>query len=143
MVYLKLRYGDKAFVLSLDALIAIIVIFIATVDLISTVQRMETMPNLYLSKKGSDIAALIDNNGKINALDRTAIINEVSNLSSYENIEMNITSYNPDLTGKSNINFSIGGQPNSFVSSGKRFFVVSNNVSITKFGVIKYKIWRK
>lgn len=143
MAYSKLLYGDKGFIFSLDALISIILVFTIVSALLITLQQKETLPNIYLSKKGSDIITLIDNNNKIDGLDRTAIMNEVSNLLNNENIEVNITSYNTDLSGKSTIDFNIGGKPDNFVSSGKRFFVVSDSADVNKFGVITYKIWQK
>lgn len=141
--YLKLHYGVRGFFLSLDALIAVVVLLTVISPLFANIHDRENLQNLYTSKRGSDIAALIDNSKKIDTLDRTEIMNEVAGLLSSENIEINITTYRTDLTGKSNIDFNIGGKPKNFVSSGKRFFVVSNTTGVTNFGVIRYKLWQK
>lgn len=143
MPYLKLRYGNKGFVLTLDAVIAVMIIFGVIDGLISSINNKETSYNLYISKKGSDMAALLDNSNKLDTLNITQISNDVANFSILENFEMNITTYNTDLSGKSTISFNLGGTPKNFVSYGKRFFVIRNNTQITKFGVLRYRVWQK
>ncbi|MBN2368818.1 hypothetical protein JXC34_07380 [Candidatus Woesearchaeota archaeon] len=106
-------------------------------------QDKEAYEDIYLSKKGSDIVVLMDYNGKLDTMNITAIRDELLNLSIAEDVEINITTYNTDLTGKSIIRISTGGIPSDFVSTGKRFFLVENNSKIIKFGVIQHRIWQK
>jgi len=144
MLCFKSHYGNRGFVLSLDAVIAVILVFVLMTTLAISLQNKENLQNIYLSKRGSDIAALIDSNSRIDSLNITLIKNEVVNLTDFEDIEMNITTYNPDLSGKSSISFSTASPKNSsFVSTGKRFFVIMNNTRAAKFGVINYRIWKK
>ncbi|MFH1249233.1 MAG: hypothetical protein V1660_03705 [archaeon] len=143
MEYCKLRYGNKGFVLSLDALVSIILVFVVIAVLSSTMQNKESLNQIYLAKTGSDIAALVDNNNLINSLNSTLLRQEISNITQMENVEINITTFNTDLSGRSSLNFTTSPYPEGFVSSGKRFFVIKNNNQISKFGVINYRIWKK
>ena len=139
-------YGDKkqrkGFVLSLDALVASLILSIAIFSLFYHSQGDSSYINkVYLLKDGEDSIALIEKSGKIDNLDSQEIISELASISPTSDFWINTTSINKDLSGKSSSAF--GGNPKNLAVSGKRFFVISNSTDISKFGVIRYTVWKK
>lgn len=142
----NLKYGNKrALILTLDAFLALIVVLIALGAASSYIARSENvMPNIQVARIGSDIAKLLENTNSFDTLDAAAIKTNMNTIipQTY-GMRLNVSWEDSSLeeTGS----FEIGDElPNKkFISTGKRFFVVIANNSLTHYGLVKYWIWLK
>lgn len=143
---LSLRYGNKrAFILTLDALLAMIIVLIAIGVAHSYIVRSENvMPNIQTTRIGSDIVRLLESTNSFDTLDVVVIKTDMNSIipPSY-GMRLNISWANASL--KQTGSFEIGDElpDKKFVSTGKRFFVIISKGSLTHYGVAKYWIWLK
>jgi len=139
-------YGNKkAFILTLDAFLALVVVLIALGAASSYIARSENvMPNIQTARIGSDIVKLLENTNSFDTLDATAIKNDIDNIipPNY-GMRLNISWADSSLEKKGS--FEIGDKlpDKKFISTGERFFVVIANSSLTHYGLAKYWIWLK
>ncbi len=142
----NLRYGNKhAFILTLDALLALVIVLIVLGAANSYIARSENvMPNIQTARIGSDIVRLLENTNSLDTLDVTTIENDMEGLlpPSYGiRLSINWADANLEQTGS----FEVGDElpDKKFISTGKRFFVVVSEGSLTHYGVATYWIWLK
>lgn len=132
----------KGFVLSMDALFATIIVIAAVVFATSFFsQQHEKVYYLYNVKEVNDAVYALDNVNMLETLDQSAINQEMSKLLQSYEFNFNMTSCDTDLTNKSSTVF--GSTPKGFTTTGKHFFILKDNTTITGFGVIKYQAWKK
>jgi len=166
-----LHYGNKGFVFSLDALIAIIVVIILLTTAYYYIAKSEEnkLSNLQMAKIGSDILAVLDYKDMLKPSDLyqlQEIEDKVAELlpANYEiRIEIdhgcvcddNMSNCNDfESTTQCKDNFLIGtlDLPNDrFIATGYRFFVRQSSVTfetvtyddVFHYGRAKYWIWSK
>jgi len=132
----------KGFVLSMDALFATIIVIAAVVFATSFFsQQHEKVYYLYNIKEVNDAVYALDNVNLLETLDQSAISQNMSKLLESYEFKFNITKCNTDLTNKSSSVFGL--TPKGFTTTGKHFFIIKNNTTITGFGEIKYQAWKK
>ena len=124
---------------------ALIVVLIVLGVASSYIARSENvMPNIQTARIGSDIAKLLENTNSLKTLNATRVKNDIDIIipQTY-GMRLNVSWEDSSLeeTGS----FEIGDElPNKkFISTGKRFFVVITNNSLTHYGLVKYWIWLK
>lgn len=143
----NLRYGNKrAFILTLDALLALIIVLIVLGAANSYIARSENvMPNIQTARIGSDIVKLLENTNSFGSLNATAIKNNMNSIipPSY-GMRLNVSWAYAD-TPKSVNSFEVGENlpDKKSISTGKRFFVVISGGSLTHYGVVNYWVWLK
>jgi len=139
-------YGNKkAFILTLDAFLALVVVLIALGAASSYIARSENvMPNIQTARIGSDIVKLLENTNSFDTLNATAIKNDMDNIipPSYE-MRLNISWADSSLEETGSFEIGNGLPDKKFISTGERFFVVIANNSLTYYGIAKYWIWLK
>ena len=133
----------RGFVFTLDSLIAMIILFVIIGISSSYVSRGESeLYKLQLSRTGSDLLTLLENKEAFDSMNSASIGNEISNiLPQNYHININLTCANETLTDYTTI---IAGEEipeKSFVASGRRFFVITNNDS-ADFCMTQYQIWQ-
>lgn len=143
---LSLIYGNKrAFILTLDALLAVIIVLIAIGVANSYIARSENvMPNIQTTRIGSDIIRLLENTNSFGTLDAAAIkidMNSILPPTYGMRLSISWADANLEQTGS----FEIGDElpDKKSVSTGKRFFVITNESSLAHYGLAKYWIWLK
>ncbi len=138
------RKDKKGFVLSLDALFAVLIVVTALIFATSYVpQQKEKIFYLYNEKAANDAFAVLDYNNILQTKNPAIITQEMNKLLSSSEFKLNMTTCDVDLSGKSSMTFGSTPQNSSFVMSGKRFFTIKNNGIVTGFGAVSYNVWQK
>ena len=135
----NLKGLKKGFVLSLDSAIASFVVILVLAAAYQHMSKAEEqkMGNIQMTRTGSDIVAVLQENGTLATLDATLLEAELSSLLPAQN-RMVIR-----LTTSSGTELYVGGAipDDRFVGTGKRYFLVSRSGSPV-FGRAEYFIWR-
>ena len=136
--FCSLSFGNRGFVLTLDAaLAAIVVIMLLSVAVFYVGKAEDKLSNLQTVRTGSDILTVLDNNGALASLDHDIILEELNAIiPPYYNmrIVMNGT-FSPEGIIVETASEIAG---DNFIGSGKRFVVVNNG-----FATAEYYIWSK
>ncbi len=136
---LSLLFGNKAFVFSLDVMIAITVV--ASILLLSmfyiTKAGDESVSKLQTVRVGYDMLALLDNNGALDTLsvDSIAIeLNRALPINYHMRIQANCKEQDPIIVE------TTGSFPKDrFIGAGKRVFVTNTS----KYCIADFSIWLK
>ena len=145
----KLRFGNKAMVLSLDAFFAVLIfiIILTASSLYLITAEQNKLTKLQLVRIGSDITTILEYQGLFNEFgnlnDAETKLNSLLS-TEFQNYDTNIEVYWQEWDNKDNNVTVIIGNPNlqttkKFVGTGKRYFI-SNADSNVYFGTIKYQI---
>ena len=140
----NLRSGNrKGFILSLDAAIAVMIvfIFIAVSTFYIAKANEETLSRVQVVRAGSDIMNVLDRENVFETKDPVAISREIGSIlpSMYE-MRLRINGTFPEKTiTVETTNQTPQGQ---FVVSGERVIVLSNN-SASNYAVANYWMWLK
>lgn len=131
-------YGDKklkkkAFVFTLDAAMAVIVVVTLLLVAHYYVNRTntESLSKIGMVRTGSDILTVLDNDGTLSTLDENSIATEMNNLLPV-NYNMRIMLYCTNQT----LGISTSLPSRKFVASGKRIIVADDD-----FCTARYWIW--
>ena len=134
----------RGFVLTLDALIATIIVIMALS--FSTAYFFETQEKIYYiysAKATNDALAVLDYSETLQTLNQAQIMQEMGKLLPSSQAKFNIITVNTDLENRTNTIFEPYSEKN-FVVSSKRFFVLKNsNDSVNGFGVVRCLTWKK
>lgn len=133
-----LNFGNKGFVLTLDAALAVIVVTMLLFVAVFYVGKAEDkLSNLQIVRTGSDILTVLDNNGALASLDEDIILDDLNALlPPYYNMRI---IFNGTFSQDSIIIETASEiADDKFVGSGKRFLVVNNG-----FATAEYWIWSK
>lgn len=136
--------NKKGFAFTTDALAAAFLLsLLFAFILLHDSPADEFTPKLHLSRAGSDLVRLLENNGGLDQLNSGAITSSAANISTDLDLRLNITYSDTKLQQKSSL--ISGGSPGNedFAAAGKRFFVTKNSTDITNFAVARYWVWRK
>ena len=131
----------------MDAIMAIIVVFLVIVATRAQMQgaNLNYWNSLYAQELGSDIIAVLDEQGVLATLDPATIRGNITALlpQSYE-MWAEIESYSYGDGFNLNKTISVGSEPASddSVVSGKRIFV-SGEDYVDRYNLIRFKIWPK
>ncbi len=130
--------GTKGFIFSLDAAIALFIVFMVLIASLYYVTRKEdSLSNLQLVKTGYDIITILDNDGSLKTVDSATIeqnLNDLLPVNYHYRLEINTTKSKYILLETSN-----EIPEDQFIGVGKRFFVANTN----EFGIAKFWIWVK
>ncbi len=134
------RLARKAFVFSLDMLIAVFVVILLLTAAHTKVMTSESdrMSPAQLTASGADITAILEERGVLQTLDHRVIASEMNdllppnqNMSMVIEVDKGPTVYVGQKTDK-----------NVFLGSGKRFFTI-NDASSMKYAYARYSIWAR
>ncbi|MBI4448045.1 hypothetical protein HY643_03625 [Candidatus Woesearchaeota archaeon] len=134
-------FGNKGFVLSMDAAVAISIVIVVLVISSFYLSRSEdSLPKVQMMKTGSDIIAVLDNEGFLQSSNATDIKGEINDLlpPAYNmRVSINGTFLSQALI------IETGTEPvgATFIGGGKRFFVITS--PSPGYGIIKFWIWLK
>lgn len=145
MQQLTLLSGNKAFVLTLDAFMAV---FLAVLVFAASAVYMSRSDNNFLDlqteKMGSDIITLLDNSGTLDSLSQSQIQDYTNSIVPDKyGIRINMTWTDLDLVSENNFEFGDSIPEEKFVATGKKFFAVTNSTEVKSYGLIKYYLWIK
>ena len=135
----KLRYGNKAIIFTLDAMIALAIVLVMLIASNVYISRsINELNNLETLRGGYDIVSMLNYYNKLQNLNADEINNELDTLLSEK--------YDMILQVKTNNqNISIGGEkiPNDrFVGSGKIYSVRTSETNST-YITTRFWIWLK
>lgn len=135
----KLRYGNKAIIFTLDAMIALAIVLVMLIASNVYISRsINELNNLETLRGGYDIVSMLNYYNKLQNLNADEINNELDTLLS-EKYDMIIQ------VKTNNQNISIGGEkiPNDrFVGSGKIYSVRTSETNST-YITTRFWIWLK
>jgi len=135
----KLRYGNKAIIFTLDAMIALAIVLVMLIASNVYISRsINELNNLETLRGGYDIVSMLNYYNKLQNLNADEINNELDTLLS-EKYDMIIQ------VKTNNQNISIGGEkiPNDrFVGSGKIYSVRTGETNST-YITTRFWIWLK
>ena len=136
---LNLRFGNKAFVFSLDAAIAItVVVFILAVSTFYiTKSGGESVSKLQTIRIGSDVLAVLDNDGTLGTLSLETIrieLNRILPINYHMRIRANCRNQGPIIAETTDI-----FPKDRFIGAGKRVFVSNTG----KHCIADFSIWLK
>lgn len=152
---LNLRYGNKGFIFSLDALLAVLltIVILTIANYMILKGGEERLSEFQLIKSQGDLISVLDLSGDLDSLDPRIINNSIrEQLPERYGFRVNITFQRLDrFTGEFQMgpvmSFETGDtiEEGKFISTGKRFFLsrigIGNNLNA--FGVARYWIWLK
>jgi len=127
-----LGYGNKGFIFTLDAAIAVfLVIIISLAANYYAAKGTEPLSRLQMVRTGYDLIAVLDNSGVLVSLDSALIENSLIEILpvNYE-MRLEITGTYPDQIV---IETSSIPEGKKFVATGKRFFVSGGYYETAKF----------
>lgn len=139
---LNLSFGNKGFILTLDATLAVLVVLIIlAVASFYFVQSYSLLP-VFPVKRGHDIIAVLDYSGTLSKLNKETIAQEISS-SLPLNLEMKIqiSGNFSEHGGLIEVGNDIPGDKE--VWSGQRVTPLIKNNKITNFSKISFWIWQK
>lgn len=136
---LSLLFGNKAFVFSLDVMIAVTIV--ASILLLSmfyiTKAGDESVSKLQTVRMGYDMLALLDNNGALDTLSVDSIaveLNRALPINYHMRIQANCKEQDPIIIE------TTGSFPKDrFIGAGKRVFVTNTS----KYCIADFSIWLK
>ena len=136
---LSLRFGNKAFVFSLDGMMAITIV--ASMLLFSmfyiTKAGDESVSKLQTIRIGYDVMAVLDNNGALDGLSVEDIgieLNRVLPINYHMRIQANCKEQDPII-----VETTSAVPDNRFIGAGKRVFVTNTS----KYCIADFGIWLK
>jgi len=140
----NLRFGNKkGFILSLDAAIAVIVvfIFIAVSSYYVAKANEDPLTRLQMIRAGSDIITLLDHQGIFETLTQTEISDEISStLPPVYEMRLRVNGTFPqEILTVETTNETAGKQ---FIVSGERNLVLYNETG-NYYATVKYRMWQK
>lgn len=141
---LSLRCGSKrGIAFTLDSIIAVIVIFIVLGASSNYSSKSENaLPDVQISRTGSDIVTLLENTGSLDSLNPTSIQNDLDDvLPPAYGINITIICSDSDLNPTHNLGIGEVIPEKQFVGTGKRFFIVKDGNM--DFCMVKYGVWKK
>lgn len=135
--------NKKGFAFTLDALAATFLISLMFALLLLHSSKSDNfLEKLYLSKESGDTIMLLKNNGVLDSLNSTTIMEGMENISTKSQMKINLTYADTALQQKTSRVYGEEPDENDFVVFGKRFFVTKNSTDLTSFAVVKYNSWR-
>ncbi|HLC98876.1 MAG TPA: hypothetical protein VJC00_02610 [Candidatus Nanoarchaeia archaeon] len=131
----------KAFVFSLDILIAVFIVILVMTSANRHMLNAEidSVPNMQMVTAGSDIVALLDHEGILQTLDDDLIESEMNDLLP-QNLNMMMKIAADDGTV-----LYLGDSPpeGRFVGSGMRFFTIKSAGAVTGYAYAVYWVWAR
>lgn len=136
---LNLRFGNRAFIFSLDIVIAIAVVMSLLMASTFYVSKAggESVAKLQTIRIGADVLAILDYNGTLNTLDLPKMEVELNNMLPI-NYHMRIRS-SCKGQGPLVVETTDDYPTDRFVGSGKRVFVTNSS----QYCIATYSIWLK
>ena len=134
----------KAFVLSLDALLATIIVVMVTSFAVYHFSNMpENIVYLYNFKEVNDALAVLDYEDLLNATQQQEILQQTNIMLPNYDFKFNITTTGLRYADRESVEFG-DTNPEGIVITSKRFFVIKNSSrSIDRFGVVRLIAWRE
>lgn len=134
------KKNKRGFIFSLDIAIAVSIVILLLVAAHKHMINSEEqkISNFQMVRTGSDILAVMDNEGTLSLFDINTLEEEISVLlpTQYRMVIKLVSSDNVVL-------FAGGAVPHDrFVGTGKRFFIVGSGATL-KFGKAEFFIWRE
>ena len=136
---LNLHFGDKAFVLSLDVIIAIIVVISILVVSTFYITKAggESVSNLQTIRMGGDVLALLDYDGTLDTLSVEDIeieLNRILPINYHMRIKVKCRGQDPII-----VETTAMFPKDRFIGGGKRIFVTNTG----KYCAAYFSIWLK
>lgn len=133
-LFWNLCYGNKGQIFSLDAIIAVFIVFIVLISSFFLVNKgnEKNYELLQQVNLGNDLFTVLDINGKLNSLDKNSIKTNV------ESILPNNFDYSFRLECQNKI-IQLNNTMSSTIIKGERI-VVTNNLDLC---IMRYAIWPK
>lgn len=137
--WLNLHFGDKAFVFSLDMVIAVIIV--TSLLIVSTFYISkaggESVSKLQTIRIGADVLALLDNDGTLDTLSVEKMrieLNRILPINYHMRIEASCEGQGPIIVETTDVY-----PEDRFIGSGKRVFISNSG----KYCIATYSIWLK
>lgn len=137
------KRNKKGLVFTIDSLLAAIIFFmIISASSFYILKSESEMSKVHISRVGSDVITLLENKGIFNGLDELAIENNLSDILPLNyKLNLNLTCEDKDLISSTTIVVGDEIPEKEFISSGRRFFVITDTSSIN-FCMVQYRIWQ-
>lgn len=141
--YLNLRFGNKGFILSLDAAVAIFVVFIMIAISAFYIGRAneDPLPKLQMTRTGADIMAILDYEKTLESLDQDRVASEIKTLLP-PNYQMRVVINGTFPAQVMTAETTTEPPGEQLIVGGKRSFVIRNE-SNEYFATANYWMWLK
>ena len=135
----NLRFGNKAFIFSLDIIVAITIVMSLLVVSVFYVSKAgsDSVSKLQTVRIGADVLALLDYNGTLDTLSSDQMdvgLNSILPINYHMRISANCMGQSP-IVAETTDDYPT----NRFVGAGKRVFVTPSN----QYCIANYEIWLK
>lgn len=140
------HFGNKGFVFTLDALVAVVVAFIllAVANYYITKSSEDTFADLQMIRTGSDIITILDHIKSLDTLNPAIIEQDLAELLPEKyGIRLELSWEDAETSSPGSTTVGDPLPTKKFIATGKRFFLVTVDEAITDYGMVRYWIWLK
>lgn len=136
----------KAFVFSLDAIFAVIIlmIFLTAFVFLSAQAEEDPYTSLILKKQANDALIVLDKGGNLSTLNSTLISDSLNNLLSSSldwNMEIDYYNYSGGFVHEGNLSLGNSTQNIEIYAHAQREFLVFESGTIKNYGTARLTLW--